>query len=98
MKNSYQNRLADIRILESRIERLETETRKLIERISDDALRVKAYYDTGIEDFLRVINGRGDLVYYRINDGFKGKPERKYVVLESGRVVSVRDWELGDRH
>ena len=45
-----------------------------------------------------VRNGRGDLVYYQINNAFKGKPERKYVVLESGRVVSVKAWELGDRH
>ena len=98
MKSSYQNRLIDIQILEARIKKLEAETRKIIEAISDDAARVKAYFDTGIEDFFRVRNGRGDLVYYQINNAFKGKPERKYVVLESGRVVSVKAWEFGDRH
>lgn len=97
-KSSYQNRLVEIKILETRIRNLETETRKIIENISDDAVRVKAYFDTGIEDFLRVLNGRGNLVYYQINDSFKGRPERKYVVLESGRVVSVQAWEHGDRH
>lgn len=98
MRSSYQNRLSDIKYLETRLGRLETETRRLIENISDDKARVKAYFDTGIEDFLKVWNGRGNLVYYQINDSFKGKPERKYVVLESGRVVSLHEWELGDRH
>ena len=97
-KSSYQNRLVEIKILETRIRNLETETRKIIENVSDDATRVKAYFDTGIEDFLRVLNGRGNLIYYQINDSFKSKPERKYVVLESGRVVSVQAWEHGDRH
>jgi len=96
-KSSYQNRLVDIKYLEARIKKLETETRKIIENISDDAFRVKAYFDTGIEDFMKVMNSRGSLVYYQINESFKDKPERKYVVLESGRVVSVHDWEQGDR-
>ena len=98
MRSSYQNRLADIKILETRLGKLESETREIIENISDDATRVKAYFDTGVEDFLKVLNGRGDLIYYQINDSFKGRPERKYVVLESGRVVSLHEWELGDRH
>ena len=98
MRSSYQNRLIDIKYLETRLHRLEAETRKVIEGIGDVSARVKAYFDTGVEDFLKVLNGRGDLVYYQINDSFKDKPERKYVVLESGRVVSLHEWELGDRH
>lgn len=98
MRSSYQNRLIDIKYLETRLGKLESETRKIIENISDDAARVKAYFDTGVEDFFRVLDGRGYMAYWQINDSFKGKPERKYVVLESGRVVSLHEWELGDRH
>ena len=97
-RSSYQNRILEIKCLQNRIARLEAETRKLIENISDDATRVKAYFDTGIEDFYRVLDSRGYMVYSQINDSFKGKPERGYVVLVTGRVVSVKDWEKGDRH
>lgn len=98
MKSSYQNRLIDIQILEARIKKLEAETRKVIEQMDDPATRVSAYFTTGTADFMRVLNGRGKFLFYQIEESFKGKPERKFYVLESGRVVSVKAWELGDRH
>lgn len=97
-KSSYQNRLEDIQILREELKDLIEKTRKVIENISDDKQRVKAYFETGVEAFAPIAYGDGKLAYYQINEKFKGRPERRYVVLESGRVVSVRDWENGDRH
>ena len=97
-KSSYQNRLEEIQILSRDLRVLIEKTRKVIENISDDKQRVKAYFDTGVEVFAAIAYGDGKLAYYQINGKFKGRPERRYVVLESGRVVSVQDWEKGDRH